>query len=299
MASEIIVPLDGSTEAETALPFASMLARRLNAPLMLTSVVAVTSEFATWLNTGVRDPKRELGAWVEDRRVYLKTLIDALDGHHVQAHVSVGRPTSMLVEFIDSRDDPIVVLAAHGETRPAEGSVGRHTLRLIHHLAAPIIVIKNQNGDAAWPEDSITRVVVPLDDSDFSATALDATLSILGDPALSLHLVTVIDNQGANPRFRDPKLLDDYLQTTRDAHSARLQERAIELTEQGHATTWEVREGKPEDQITAAAHDANASMIAMATHGRSGITHALLGSVAEGVLHATSHPLLLIRPERD
>jgi nucleotide-binding universal stress UspA family protein len=299
MASEIVVPLDGSPAAEAALPFASMLARRLNVPLMLTSVVAVTGEFATWLNTGVRDQDREIGAWVEHRRVYLKSLTDMLGRDNVHAHVSVGRPTSMLVEFIDSREDPLVVLASHGESRPGEGNVGRHTFRLIHHLATPMIVIKNRDGRAAMPTDDITRIVMPLDDSDFSAHALEGTLALFGDLRPSLHLVTVIDNKGSNAGIQDTKLVDDYLQSIREAHGGSLQERAAELTRRGYTTTWEVREGTPEDEIAASAIDANASMIAMATHGRSGIAHALLGSVAEGVLIATNHPLLLSRPNED
>jgi nucleotide-binding universal stress UspA family protein len=82
----------------------------------------------------------------------------------------------------------------------------------------------------------------------------------------------------------------------RSSRTAHLQETAEALTGRGFTTTWEVREGPPAEQITMAATEASASMIAMATHGRSGIAQTLLGSTAEAVLHVSRLPLLLIRP---
>lgn len=294
MTSTVVVPLDGSQAAETAIPFARYLAERRRAELMLTSVVAVTGEFATWLNTGVDEQHSEIGAWVEDRRVYLKGLLDDIRHPHAQAHVSVGRPTNMLVEFIDTLDNPLVVMASHGREHPERGAIGRHTLRLIHHLAGPVIVVKHPDDGGINPQDGVHRVLVPLDGSGFAEEALEATLHILGEPTPSLHLVSVIDSDGGNSTVRD-----EFVGAARDAHADRLEEQARHLTDAGHTVTWEVRTGDPEMEIATAAVDSNASMIAMATHGRSGIAHALLGSVAEGVLHLCQHPLLLIRPEED
>ena len=297
MAPTVVVALDGSTAAETALPFAIGLAKRRSAELMLTSVVAVTGEFATWLSTGGDDRHGEIGVWVEDRRTYLKSLIDSLPEANAHAHVSVGRPTNMLVEFIDTIEQPIVVLASHGREQPESGAVGRHTLRLLHLLAAPVVVIKS-TADGGMPENgAITRVLVPLDGSDPSVHALDSALEILGDPAPSVHLVSVIEHSGSTSGFNPRTTSDEFVQSTRDAHAERLDTHARALTERGHVTTWEVRAGDPEVEIVTAATDSNASMIAMATHGHTGSMHALLGSVAEGVLHQCRHPLLLIRPD--
>lgn len=299
MAPTVVVALDGSAAAESALPFALHLAKRHSAEVMLTSVVAVTGEFATWLNTGVDERHSEIGAWVEDRRVYLKGLIDSLPHSNVHAHVSVGRPTNMLVEFIDTIEQPIVVLASHGREQPESGAVGRHTLRLIHHLAAPIVVIKSAQDGGTANDDGIHRVLIPLDGSDLSVRALDMALDILGDPLPSIHLVAVVEHSGNTSGFNPRTSSDDFVQSTRDAHAERLDAHARSLTERGHVTTWEVRAGEPEVEIATAATDSNASMIAMATHGHGGSLQALLGSVAEGVLHQCRQPLLLIRPDEE
>ena len=293
MKPTIIVPLDGSAAAENALPFAVTLAARQRSPIMLTSVVAVTDEFATWLNTGVDERHSEIGAWVEDRRIYLKGLIEELRGNDVHAHVSVGRPTNMLIEFIEQDRNAVVVMASHGREQPEKGAVGRHTLRLLHHLSAPVIVIKNLEDGGIPLANGIRRVLIPLDGSAFSEQAIDTTLALLGDPAPSIHLVAVIEHSGAGAYD------DNFLQSARDANAELLERHTRALTDRGHVTTWEVCAGEPELEIVTAAIDARATLIAMTTHGRTGIAATLLGSVAEGVLHRTRHPLLLIRPDRD
>lgn len=56
-----------------------------------------------------------------------------------------------------------------------------------------------------------------------------------------------------------------------------------------------VREGDPVDEILAAARETNARMIALGTHGRRGLSHVLLGSVAEQVVRRSSVPVLTVR----
>ena len=57
----------------------------------------------------------------------------------------------------------------------------------------------------------------------------------------------------------------------------------------------EVRRGEPAAEIAAAARDAGADLIAMTTHGRSGLGRLLFGSVAESVLRRAEIPVFLMR----
>jgi nucleotide-binding universal stress UspA family protein len=59
--------------------------------------------------------------------------------------------------------------------------------------------------------------------------------------------------------------------------------------------TWETRVGRPDTEILAAARSAGADLIAMSTHGRSGVRRLLFGSVAEQVLRQADVPVFLIR----
>jgi nucleotide-binding universal stress UspA family protein len=59
-----------------------------------------------------------------------------------------------------------------------------------------------------------------------------------------------------------------------------------------------MRRGNPHDEITRYAADEQADMIVMATHGRTGLAHVLLGSVAEKVVQHADIPVLTIKPAR-
>ena len=67
------------------------------------------------------------------------------------------------------------------------------------------------------------------------------------------------------------------------------------LRSQGVNTAWAIRRGRPADEILAAAQEGGADLIAMATHGRTGVGRLLFGSVAEAVLRRATVPVFMIR----
>jgi nucleotide-binding universal stress UspA family protein len=70
---------------------------------------------------------------------------------------------------------------------------------------------------------------------------------------------------------------------------------AADLRGRGVRVTTEARHGDPVKELVAAARDAGADLIAMTTHGRSGVGRLLFGSVAEAVLRQANVPVLMMR----
>lgn len=132
------------------------------------------------------------------------------------------------------------------------------------------------------------RVLVPLDGSPES----EAVLVQLQRPAMSdaefflLHIVPVLPTPtGAPP--------PTILQMPEQAH-AMLEKAAAQLPSKKYSAL--VRSGDPADRIARVALELNIDLIAMATHGRSGLGRLLLGSVAETVVRTTQLPVFLVRP---
>jgi nucleotide-binding universal stress UspA family protein len=94
----------------------------------------------------------------------------------------------------------------------------------------------------------------------------------------------------ANPKV----VVEDVEARTRDAEEY-LAPVAAALRAQGVDTSWAVRRGRPADEILAAAKESGADLIAMATHGRTGLGRLLFGSVAEAVLRHAPVPVFMIR----
>jgi len=139
------------------------------------------------------------------------------------------------------------------------------------------------------------RVLVALDGSRFSETMLRFVLEIAGPLAMTVLLLRVVEPL-------TPMIADDIYRPTREDVEARRHDAeeylapiAAALRARGVKTAWQVRHGRPAEEILAAAADSGVDMIAMATHGRTGVGRLLFGSVAEAVLRRATVPVFLMR----
>jgi nucleotide-binding universal stress UspA family protein len=141
-------------------------------------------------------------------------------------------------------------------------------------------------------------MLLPLDGSEFSEQVIDDALAIAGEPKPALHLLRVLETPTWAGQSFDAGLVGQYIEASREEAREALAAEAARLEGLGYRTTWEVRDGGPGTEILNAADERQASLIAMATHGRGGLGRLLLGSVAQRVLNRARVPLLLIHPDQ-
>ena len=147
---------------------------------------------------------------------------------------------------------------------------------------------------------SIRRIIVPTDFSPASQRAIDYAVTLARPLNASLLLLHVVEQPfvgggGWEWYIPDAPALLERLEA--DSRT-QLAEIGDGLTQQGLAVTTEVRRGLPTGGIVAAAADGGADLIVMSTHGRSGLPHLLLGSVAERVIRTAPCPVLAVRESR-
>ena len=137
------------------------------------------------------------------------------------------------------------------------------------------------------------RAIVPLDGSEVAETIMPLIFEIAGPLEVTLLRVNVpvplvIIEGAVQPMIEDPELAridaEEYLAPL-----------AVDLRRRGIRVNTQVRRGEAAEEILKAAREANADVIAMTTHGRSGLGRLLLGSVAETVLRESHLPVLLLR----
>lgn len=139
------------------------------------------------------------------------------------------------------------------------------------------------------------RVLVALDGSVSSETMLRFVLEIAGPLDMKVILLRVVEPLTpviAHDVYRP--MIDDVEARRRDAEEY-LAPVAAALRARGVETAWEVRRGRPDEEILAAADETGVDMIAMATHGRTGFGRLLFGSIAEAVLRRSKVPVFLLR----
>jgi nucleotide-binding universal stress UspA family protein len=145
-------------------------------------------------------------------------------------------------------------------------------------------------------EPQILKILVPLDFSEASERAAGYAAALARRLGASVHLIHVVEPSPLNRRPYDyepetPAVRERYYQEAR----ARLIALAARVVNGTRHVSVEVRRGDPLKNITAAEIDYGADLVIMSTHGRSGWSHLVLGSVAEQVIRTARCPVLIIR----
>jgi len=139
------------------------------------------------------------------------------------------------------------------------------------------------------------RILVPLDGSELSKKALDhiEPLAKIFDAEIILFQVVPFMPIYGSPELVTPLIVDEKQKESAEKYLANLSE---ELKKRGFKVTTMVRTGhQVAVEVIDFAKESGADLIAMCTHGRSGITRWVLGSVAHKVLIRAETPILLIR----
>lgn len=142
------------------------------------------------------------------------------------------------------------------------------------------------------------RILVPLDGSETARFGLREAITLAKDQKATLHLVHVISEF---PVMMEMAAVADYetiqRSITQYAEQMLREAKALaaSLDVEADAKVRELKRGRVADAIVDEARDAGCDLIVIGTHGRRGISRAVLGSDAEGVLRQSPVPVLLVR----
>lgn len=324
MLKTILVPLDGSERAQYVLPLAAQLIHNTGGRLVLLRVVniatdywpAITAPYPSMLQSAV-DGELEVAT------TYLEKV--AASAEHAEQDVIItarhGVPTPVILATAAEYDADLILMCSHGRTGVAHVIMGSIAEKVARHSTIPVLIVREKEG---LPEPSPTeiaqplRVLVPLDGSAHAQAVLEpvaALLSALASPGqkAAIHLIRIVEGQeqAADQKGEVQRAPRGLSKAKR--HLSRMTELirdgaiAPAISEQKVAVTWSV--ALDSDVAKAIVHVAEngedaegagvfggCELIAMSTHGRSGLHRLAMGSVTERVLHATKRPLLIIRP---
>ncbi|MEX2315345.1 MAG: universal stress protein [Thermomicrobiales bacterium] len=301
MKPTFVVPLDGSENAEQALPYARALARRSGGSLLLVSVIDIPVEFGAWSMSSAAMYGVEVERWQQESEAYLKRMAGEQGEIATQVVVRLGSAAAEIRDVTEDAEHPVIVTTSHGRTGASRIFLGSVASKLVHDAKCPVLVVRIQEAPVA-ADPPFERVLVPLDGSSFSEAGLAQAVEVFGE-RLTLHLLRVIEipaipaagmvDGGFDLNYG---LIEEYTAATREAANEYIQTMIEKLTADGHRVTGETRDGRVAEVILAVAGEQGSDAIAMATHGRGGLGRIFLGSVAERVLHESERPLLLVRP---
>lgn len=316
MFQRILVPLDGSERAETALPVAETIASATGGSLVLVRVVPLPRDttFSTMEPFALvqEEPASEYQAAAD----YLTRQQRMLEhnGRVIRTRVLVGIPAQHILSCIEAEAIDLVVMCSRGETgfrRWAFGSVAQKVLR---HSQVPVLILHESAGQLSNQHPSgrqPVRVLVALDGSSLAEKALQPALALsnaLSAPEQGqLHLVHVLplSKPGHAPVQRDAAFQLDI--AAAQAHLHVVETSLLDSAPEGVTCTLQTsvvgekdiasgiirvaEDGLPARDGQAARHACD--VVALTTHGRTGIERWVMGSIAERLLEGTRLPLLV------
>ena len=147
---------------------------------------------------------------------------------------------------------------------------------------------------------SLHRILVATDFSDFSKEALAYAVYLARGFGADLYLLHVFEppffsRTGVSPSVRPE--VHQWIQEMKEEDSRELNLAASEIRHQISKVHPILKEGEPFLEILKAAGEIPADLIVLGTHGRTGLAHVLMGSVAERIVRKSSCPVFTVRPK--
>ncbi|MDP2919506.1 MAG: universal stress protein [Dehalococcoidia bacterium] len=308
MYKKLLVLLDGSKLAEIVFPYAKELAGRLDMDVILLHVYhPAASEFAPMY-------KAYVDRAAETLKIQAHQVQDSLGQKEIK-HVVVrgelctGYHAEEILKFAEENAIDLMLMASHGRSGVKRWRMGGVADKILRASKIPVLMV---HADAEklipydqWPSRSL---LVPLSGSEVSSVVLPHVEALAKQKGaeVSVILMEVVEPP-VTPSYYSPELTGVPLnwgqfveqEMARNKKAAQEYLAGVEkrFKEAGIQVCSIVHTGKPAEEVIAYAKKNPFSVIIMSTHGRTGLSRLVYGSVAESVLFGVSNPMVLVRPQ--
>ncbi len=292
MYDKILVPLDGSELAEVTLWYGARLAGRLHSTLTLVYVTPSDELTSPYMYECYL--KDTVGRLKADAKKYAKET----GGGDITVDYKIlkGDPAEEIVDYADKAKNDLIILSTQGKSGIKRWAMGNVANKVLRATRKQVLLIRAKGTKPDVYKEKLVKVLVPVDGSresesilrfiTYLAVELKLELTLLhlwaGDP--SEYLTMEIIKQKEKSKKQQKAYVDRL--------GNRLKAKGLNVK----AVFQEVWQGHEAEEIIDLAEEGKYSLVAMATHGRSGVGRWIFGSNADKVLNEGSTPLLLVRP---
>ncbi len=288
----LLVATDFSDTARSGLDWAVEVAKTHGATIDLVHALLVPNR-ATDFVPSPPDFSESLQEAAADRLTEVTEEVRQT-GVSINSELRLGVPSQVILQAATDLESDLVVVGTRGLAGLKHLLLGSTAERVVQHSPCPVLTV--HPGDIDQHRE-IRTILIPTDFSEDAVAIHDAALTLVGhlkeEAKIVLlhvyHLPYEYTAYGAIPTSLD------YFKDVEGAAEDRLSKLAAPLRDQGVGVDTLAREGYPPEVIVDEAEIAKADLIAMGTHGRSGLAHLLLGSTAERVVQHARCPVLTVR----
>ncbi len=305
LSGPILVPMDGTEVSEGILPWVARIAGQADARLIL--LTAVDPSGIDYPPTGP-STQPDWGTFrnqVEDNsRTHAQNALQAevewlrVRGVSAEGRATLGNPAEEIVRVSEDEGCGLIAMSTHGRNLIGRSIMGSVTDRVLHSANVPVLTITPDQAKIYQEEGTtLNTVVVPLDGSELAELALPYAEELA--TVLSLEVLLVRVARTEHPSFSYSEFagrMPDFASALVGEAARYLEAVSMGLRNRGLNVRRQVLRGAPAPALLDLARETPRNLIAMTTHGRSGLTRWMMGSVAETLIRGSGDPVLVVRP---
>jgi nucleotide-binding universal stress UspA family protein len=296
--SPVLVPFDGSRNAEAVLPYVPWLAgdgREVILLQVIPEAETLRSPLGEVMVSAEEIGKASLAVAHDDLRRATEALAKLEPDMRVEQVVESGDPSERIIEVARERQVRSIVLSSQGRSATGPGGFGSVVGRVARTAPVPVVVVR-PNGEVG-AKAVLNRLVVAHDGSPRAALALPVAQHLARHLATPVHVVAVVeDEEAALPAavasYLAPHVLDEAHADALNVARQRVETVGASLLRQGLSSSWEVLAGPAAASIIGACGPRD--VLVITSHGKSG-SRWMLGSTAEKLVRESPVPVVLLR----
>src|SRR5215208_6957781 len=300
----VLAPVDGSTRALHAVPWAEKLAGP-DGTVVLLRVVPPQPDYAESLFSlvGAEDRVQEIqDTWARTAKADMDEAEALLSGSGVTVEqmVAEGEPDEEIVAAAARRGVQMIAMASHGRGAVGRAIFGSVADRVARTAPVPVLILRTPDEDVD-PSVVVSRIVVPLDGSEIAARALPVASEVAKQLGAPVHIVRAVDAATALPMASgvfgaapavDPEVADQIWQEAEAEARSTVTTAVSRLRAEGVDASGAIVNGSPFFAISEATQPGD--LLILTSHGRGGVRRWLLGSVAEKLVREANAPVILV-----
>ncbi|MFW5923987.1 MAG: universal stress protein [archaeon] len=283
MFDDILVPTDGSEDAERALEHAIVVAKAFDATVHGIYVLNVT--YVADFEGGV-ESESVVTALEREGESALEVVESRCEesGVDVTTELLEGRPSYRISEYAADHGIDLVTMGTHGRSGVSRLLLGSVTESVVRRSKRPVLTIPS---DAPAPDESYDDVLVASDGSTDAKHAVETAVGIASGFDAKIHGVYVVDGT-----FTRNQMIDDILEA--EGRKA-MDDVASKAGTAGLDSTTTILEGVPHEELLEYGSDHDVDLIVVGSHGKGAIERTFLGSVSERTIRTANRPVLVTR----
>ncbi|TXB66999.1 universal stress protein [Vicingus serpentipes] len=275
MVKNILVPTDFSKCSMYAVKLAAKIAREVNATLHFLHVIEVpVVAYDVGMVNFESLPQAMFMRELADKNMIQLFEEGFLEGLNVKTTIEYDAIYKRINQYVSKNDIGLIVMGSHGASGISELVIGSNAERVTRYAECPVLTIKKEHNNF-----DVKNIVLASNFYGETDIMFKEYEKLKGLFNAKLHLLKVITPANFEATSRSKNIINDFVQ------KHKIENCSVNIYNHENA----------EEGILEFSEEVKADMILIGTHGRTGLSHLINGSIAEDLLNHASRPVLSIK----